>query len=61
VIIFEATLQAKQKMTGAQMDTLWNDAEQTAMEQQLSLGQVPAEGSVRAFVALEGPRWRFVV
>jgi hypothetical protein len=38
VIIFEATLQPGQKMTGAQrVITLWNDAEQTAMEQQLSL------------------------
>jgi hypothetical protein len=44
VIIFEATLRAGQKMTGAQGDKLWNDAEQTAMEQQLPLGPVPAEG-----------------
>jgi hypothetical protein len=40
VIIFEATLRAGQKMTGAQRDTLWNDA-----EQQLPLGLVHAEGS----------------
>jgi hypothetical protein len=33
VIIFEATLRAGQKMTGAQRDTLWNDAEQTTMKQ----------------------------
>jgi hypothetical protein len=45
VIIFEATLRAGQKMTGAQKDTLWNDTEQMAMEQQLPLGPVPAEGS----------------
>jgi hypothetical protein len=31
VIIFEATLRAGQKMTGAQRDTLWYDAEQTDM------------------------------
>ena len=40
-------------MTGAQRDKLWNDAEQTAMEQQLPLGPVPAEGSRVHFVALE--------
>jgi hypothetical protein len=40
-------------MTGAQRDTLlWNDAEQTAMEQQLPLGPVPAAQKARAFVAL---------
>jgi hypothetical protein len=42
-------------MTGAQRDTLWNDAEQTAinMEQQLPVGPVPAAQKARASVALE--------
>jgi hypothetical protein len=54
VIIFEATLRAGQKMTGAQRDKLWNDAEQTAMEQQLPFGPVPAVlQKARALVALE--------
>jgi hypothetical protein len=34
-----------QAVEGAQRDKLWNDAEQTAMEQQVPLGPVPAEGS----------------
>jgi hypothetical protein len=33
-------------MTGAQRDTLWDDAEHTlSNEQQLPLGPMPAEGS----------------